>query len=109
MLEPYDENNGFNIFTNNLKLRKKQQNAMNQPKAEPEVASKDAAPQGLTKETKDAVKGLKISIKRLHLRYEDDYYSFENPYSFGIVIDELNFDSSDMRVFFERLADFKTK
>lgn len=21
--EPYDENNGFNIFTNNLKLRKK--------------------------------------------------------------------------------------
>lgn len=23
MLEPYDENNGFNIFTNNLKLRKK--------------------------------------------------------------------------------------
>ena len=24
LLEPYDENNGFNIFTNNLKLRKKQ-------------------------------------------------------------------------------------
>lgn len=24
LVEPYDENNGFNIFTNNLKLRKKQ-------------------------------------------------------------------------------------
>lgn len=81
---------------------------MNQVKAEPVVETNEA-PQGLTKETKDAVKGLKINIKRLHLRYEDDYYSFENPYSFGIVIDELSFDSSDMRVFFERLADFQTR
>ena len=27
LLEPYDENNAFNIFTNNLKLRKKQRAA----------------------------------------------------------------------------------
>ena len=33
------------------------------------------------------LKGLTIIIKRLHLRFEDDYYSSENPYSFGLVID----------------------
>lgn len=30
MLEPYDENNCFNIFSNNLKLRKKKLNSINQ-------------------------------------------------------------------------------
>ena len=43
------------------------------------------------------------------MRYEDDYYSSENPYSFGIVLDELNFESSDCRIFFERLADLKAR
>ena len=49
------------------------------------VAAKDA--QGMTNEQKDIVKGLTIYIKQLHLRYEDDYYSSELPYSFGLVID----------------------
>ena len=41
----------------------------------------------MTNEQKDIVKGLTIHIKQLHLRYEDDYYSSECPYSFGLVID----------------------
>ena len=48
-------------------------------------AAKDA--QGMTNDQKDIVKGLTIYIKQLHLRYEDDYYSSECPYSFGLVID----------------------
>ena len=51
------------------------------------------------------IKGLTIKIKKLHLRFEEDYYSCENPYSFGVVVDELDFDSSDSRIFFERLSD----
>ena len=70
-------------------------------------AVKDA--KGLSAEQKDVIKGLTIKIKKLHLRFEDDYYSSENPYSFGIVIDELDFDSSDSRKFFERLSDMHTR
>jgi len=47
----------------------------------------------LTKEQKDIVKGLTIVINRLHLRFEDDYYSGEKPYSFGLVI-EVSFSLS---------------
>ena len=41
----------------------------------------------MNKEQKDALRGFTITIKNLHIRYEDDYYSGENPYSFGAVID----------------------
>ena len=41
----------------------------------------------MNKEQKDALRGFTIIIKNLHIRYEDDYYSGENPYSFGAVID----------------------
>ena len=90
LLEPYDENNGFNIFTNNLKLRKKlgRVDLDNLPRKYPQPKTlaemKDA--QSLTKEQKDLVKGLTLSIKKLHLRFEDDYYSGDTPYSCGIVI-----------------------
>jgi hypothetical protein len=33
------------------------------------------------------LKNLKLSIKRLHIRFEDDYFSALTPFSFGIVID----------------------
>ena len=68
---------------------------------------KDA--KGLSAEQKDVVKGLTIKIKKLHLRFEDDYYSCDNPYSWGVVIDELDFDSSDSRKFFERLSDMQAR
>ena len=107
LLEPYDENNAFNVFTNNLKLRKKPSRA-NESSAGGKVdvserkyhRFKETSTNssmiatalvkeqvGLSKDQQDAVKGLTIFIKRLHLRYEDDYYSGESPYSFGVVID----------------------
>ena len=49
------------------------------------TAAKDT--HGMNKEQKDALRGFTITIKNLHIRYEDDYYSGENPYSFGAVID----------------------
>ena len=55
------------------------------------------------------IKGLTIKIKKLHLRFEDDFYSSDNPYSWGVVIDELDFDSSDNRKFFERLSDMQAR
>ena len=55
------------------------------------------------------VKGLTIKIKKLHLRFEDDFYSSDNPYSWGVVIDELDFDSTDSRKFFERISDMQAR
>jgi len=44
----------------------------------------------LSKEQRDIFKGLKIVINKLHLRFEDDYYAGERPYSFGVVIEVRN-------------------
>ena len=41
----------------------------------------------MEKSTLDFMKNLKLTINRFHFRYEDDYFSFEKPYSFGIVVD----------------------
>ena len=39
--------------------------------------------------------GLKLEIKRLHLRYEDDYFQQNKPFSFGLMIDSISLDNSD--------------
>ena len=35
----------------------------------------------------DIFKNLKLKLKKLHLRFEDDTFSVDNPFSFGFVID----------------------
>jgi hypothetical protein len=43
-------------------------------------------------------KNIKLTIRRLHIRYEDDYYSaaLGKKYAFGLTIDQLNvFSGSD--------------
>ena len=49
---------------------------------------------GLTGGEQDALRGLTLTLKNLHVRYEDDYFAGESPYSFGLVIDELRFGDS---------------
>lgn len=41
------------------------------------------------------MKNLKLSVKRLHIRFEDDYFSTFTPFSFGLVIEKLDLISSD--------------
>ena len=50
---------------------------------------------GLKKEDHDFLCSLTLTIKRLHVRYEDDFFSNESPYSFGMVIEELSFVTND--------------
>lgn len=38
-------------------------------------------------------KGLKVTINKFHLRYEDDFYSKSTPYSFGVAFDNVKLDS----------------
>ena len=37
----------------------------------------------------------KIHINRLHIRYEDDYFNHNRPFSFGFLIDSISLDNSD--------------
>ena len=39
--------------------------------------------------------GLKLEIKRLHFRYEDDYFQHHKPFSFGFMIDSITMDNSE--------------
>ena len=36
-----------------------------------------------------ALRNLKIIIKRIHVRFEDDYYAGVEPFSFGLMIDVI--------------------
>jgi hypothetical protein len=39
--------------------------------------------------------GLKLEVKRVHFRYEDDYFQCFRPFSFGLMIDSIILDNSD--------------
>ena len=41
------------------------------------------------------MKNLKLTINRLHIRFEDDYFSFELPYSIGLVVDKVELQTTD--------------
>lgn len=45
--------------------------------------------------------GVKIEFKRLHIRYEDDYFNHHKPFSFGFMIESLTLDNSDTDWTFE--------
>ena len=37
---------------------------------------------------------LQVKINDLHIRFEEDYFSADKPYSFGLIADQLNLTSS---------------
>ena len=45
--------------------------------------------------------GLKIEVKRIHFRYEDDYFQHHRPFSFGLMIESIAMDNSDTDWLFE--------
>lgn len=45
--------------------------------------------------------GLKIEVKRIHIRYEDDYFNHNRPFSFGFMIDHILLDNSETDWIFE--------
>lgn len=47
--------------------------------------------------------GLKLEIKRLHFRYEDDYFQHLSPFSFGVMIESIVMDNSETDWSFENI------
>ena len=45
--------------------------------------------------------GFKIEVKRIHIRYEDDYFQHLRPFSFGVMIESISLDNSDTDWTFE--------
>jgi hypothetical protein len=50
-------------------------------------------------------KGLKLKINKIHMRYEDDYYQADTPYSFGVVIESASINTSDTTWDFQKPSD----
>jgi hypothetical protein len=38
--------------------------------------------------------GIKVSVHRIHLRYEDDYFNNHRPFSMGMMIDQVSLDNT---------------
>ena len=53
------------------------------------------------------MKNLRLTVKRLHFRFEDDYFSFDKPFSFGVVIDEIKLTTSDSEWSFDSPIDLR--
>ena len=47
------------------------------------------------KELMKKLKNLRLNIRKVHIRYEDDYFEAENPFSFGVVADQIILDTND--------------
>ena len=41
----------------------------------------------MEKQTFDVIKNLRLFVKRVHIRYEDDNFNGDSPFAFGMVID----------------------
>ena len=39
--------------------------------------------------------GIQVNIHRVHIRYEDDYFSQNRPFSIGFLIDEIDFGNTN--------------
>lgn len=38
-------------------------------------------------------RGIKYEIKKIHIRFEDDYFAHEQPFSFGFTIEHIKMDN----------------
>ncbi len=39
--------------------------------------------------------GIQLNIKHVHIRYEDDFFSRSRPFSFGLLMDEIDFGNTN--------------
>ena len=66
---PYDENNMYNIFEHQLKVKKRKQGALRRQPSDIRDMERDIE--------RMIQQNVKFSCKRVHIRFEDDYFSRE--------------------------------
>jgi hypothetical protein len=53
-------------------------------------------------------RGIKYEIKNIHIRYEDDFFVSQAPFSFGLTIRDIKLDTDEKAEKEERLANGST-
>jgi len=66
---------------------------------------KEPDPDAIVKGFNMFLKLLNISIKKIHIRYEDDYFVTNEPYAFGLVIGSMKMYSYDKDIKFQTAID----
>jgi len=85
---PYDQSNMYNIFTHNIKISKKRifiiiHNIKVKNEENKEKLDKDGpVSEGCLF---NILANMSLTINKLHIRYEDDYYAHNQPFAFGII------------------------
>jgi hypothetical protein len=54
----------------------------------------------LKRNLRNLIKNVKLTVNRLHVRFEDDYFSngeskMWEPFSFGLIVDSVHLQTSD--------------
>lgn len=57
------------------------------------MSNQEPDPDSIVKSFSMLLKLLNISVKNIHIRYEDDYFTPDEPYSFGMIVKEVQFRS----------------
>ena len=50
---------------------------------------------------------IQANIQKIHIRFEDDYYSSGSPYSLGLLIDSLNINTPETDIVFNGPLDLE--
>ena len=85
--ESYNSANCFNIFTHKIKFTLDSRKKKAKPKLKQSAAG---CPEDSSMSTyiKNILKNVKLSLNRVHIRYEDDFFT-QSPYAFGLLCDQI--------------------
>lgn len=50
---------------------------------------------------------IQANITRVHIRFEDDFFAYESPYSLGILLDSLNINTPQNDIAFDNPLDLE--
>lgn len=103
--DEYDEENAFNIFEHQLQVRLTERQRKRKLRRKKRPESEDDR---LSSEDK-VWRNLKLSVNRVHIRYEDDYFAGSTPYSWGLICDSLSMMTTDSIWKFPSLESIKFK
>jgi len=81
--ESYDEGNCFNIHDHQMKFAFKG----DENEEKNENSDKNAEKEPKSDVLKMILKNVTLTINRIHIRYEDDFYADQNPFAFGLLCD----------------------
>jgi len=50
---------------------------------------------------------IQLNVSKIHIRFEDDYFAADSPYSLGILVDSLNVNTANKDIWFSDPMDLE--